>query len=266
MLIGLLLSGLVGSAQRDTLAGMRLFMRVCNDYKHLPVQLDLEISHTANLIRRPADSERVEAKFFLQAEGSYIEMQGVEQVVNDSLLLLVNKPGKRMIVYANRQSIASRLQQYLGMGVRDSSLAKMAGRYVVEAAPTGSDTGLLKMSSRASVYLTSLPAEEIGVKYQPGTFKPYEVTNLKRSLVRIDASVYQAYAAQPEWSGKLVVDSRDSACYLVKEQTTVFRYRKIAHEKTPGLPVQVSDRIVAGINGRYRPIKPYEDYSLTEQF
>ena len=267
MLIGLTLAWSAGRAQQDTLAGMRLFLRICNDYKQLPVQLDLEISHSANLIRRPADSQQVEARFFLAAAGSYIEMQGVEQVVNDSLLLLVNKPGKRMIVYANRQSVASRLQQYLGMGMKDSSLAKIAGRYVTGMEPGGSaDTGVLILRSRTNVYLTSLPAEEIRVQYHPGTFRPYEVRSLTRSLVKIDATVYPTYAAQPEWAGKLVIDSRDSAYSLVKEQTTAFRYRKITHDKSPVLPVQVSDRIVAGTNGRYRPVQPYEDYSLTEQF
>jgi hypothetical protein len=58
----------------------------------------------------------------------------------------------------------------------------------------------------------------------------------------------------------------DSSFYLIKEQQTVFRYRRIAHDEKDGLPVQVTDRLVAEGPGRYRPYGSYADFVLSRQF
>lgn len=252
-------------AQKDTLAGIRLFIRVCNAYKQLPVQLDLDIRHSANLVGRPDDTSHASARFYLQQRGSYIEMDNMEQVVNDSLMLLVSKPARRMILYAHRQSVANQLSQYLGLGLQDSSLARIAGKFMLVSTASAGDTASLELVSRASLYANLPAAEEITVKYDPVTSNPYQVTNTRRKLVMVEQSLYKDYNDRPEWAGK-TLSIGDSSFFLVKEAASVYSYRKITHDEQADLPVRIGDRIVADDQGRYRPVKSYADYLLTQQF
>src|SRR5579863_3364883 len=100
MALSLLCTGWLSAAraQQDSLAGIRTFLKVCNGYKQLPVLLDVGIERQTNFITGRADTTRLKATFCLQAEGSYIAMDNMEQLANDSLLLLVNKQTRRMIV------------------------------------------------------------------------------------------------------------------------------------------------------------------------
>jgi hypothetical protein len=252
-------------AQKDTLAGIRLFMRVCNAYKQLPVQLDLDIRHSANLVGRPDDTAHASARFYLQQRGSYIEMDNMEQVVNDSLMLLVSKPARRMILYAHRQSVANQLSQYLGFGLQDSSLARIAGKFTLVSTASAGDTASIELVSRASLYANLPAVEEITVKYDPVTARPYQVTDTRRKLVMVEKSLYKDYNDRPEWAGK-TLSIGDSSFFLIKEVASVYSYRKITHDEHADLPVRIGDRIVADDQGRYRPVKSYADYLLTQQF
>jgi hypothetical protein len=110
------------SAQPDSHGVMRRFLQVCNDYKQLPIQVDVEVRRTSNLILSRADTGEENVSFYLCKEGSYIVMGTVEQLGNDSLLLLVNKSTRRMILMANHQSVSARLKQTLGLDLRDSAV------------------------------------------------------------------------------------------------------------------------------------------------
>jgi hypothetical protein len=265
ILLALSVPAIRATAQKDTLTGIRLFMRVCNAYKQLPVQLDLDIRHSANMVSRPEDTAHASARFYLQQRGSYIEMENMEQVVNDSFMLLVSKPARRMILYAHRQSVANQLSQNLGFGLQDSSLAKIAGKFLLVSSASAGDTALLELVSRASVYPKLPVVEEITVKYDPVTTRPYQVTDTRRKLVIVEKSLYKAYSDKPEWAGKTLAIG-DSSFFLVKEVSSVYSYRKITHDQQADLPVQIGDRIVADDQGRYRPVKSYADYLLTQQF
>jgi len=265
ILLALSVPAIRAAAQKDTLTGIRLFMRVCNAYKQLPVQLDLDIRHSANLVSRPDDTAHASARFYLQQRGSYIEMENMEQVVNDSFMLLVSKPARRMILYAHRQSVANQLSQNLGFGLQDSSLAKIAGKFLLVSSASAGDTALLELVSRASIYPKLPVVEEITVKYDPVTTRPYQVTDTRRKLVMVEKSLYKAYSDRPEWAGKTLAIG-DSSFFLVKEVSSVYSYRKITHDQQADLPVRIGDRIVADDQGRYRPVKSYADYLLTQQF
>jgi hypothetical protein len=262
-----LLSGcwLAVHAQEDTLAGMRRFIRVCNSYKQMPLSMNMVIQRKANLITNRGDSSQLVALFCLYTNGSYIYLDGTEQLANDSLLLLVNKPAKRMILYANRQSVADRYRAYMGLRFADSSLHKMAAVYKASTAAIFRDTAVIAMRSRIDLPKTTLPREEVEVRFNANTDEPYEVMEVERNLFPVTKAMYLKAAALPEWSGK-TVSAGDSLFFLVKELTTIFRYRNISHDPEGRLPFRVIDRIAAELPGKYRPAKGFTDYVLTQQF
>ena len=255
------------AAQSDTLAGVRRFLKVCNDYKTLPVQVEVEISKSTNMVLSRADTAAVKAIFYLDKNGSYIAMEGVEQLANDSLVLLVNKTTKRMMVAANHQSVADRLRETLSLKGQDSSVSQLAGKFLATEG-SAEDTSIIDLTSRLPVPHASFPREQITVRYSKRTGDLIEVLAVNRSLLSVGDSVFKVASERPEWAGRTVsfIAGHDSSYFLIREQQTVFRYLKIAHAQAAPLPAQISDRLVSIGPGEYRPAKSYTDFVLSKQY
>src|SRR5258706_1046434 len=190
-------------SEQDTLADIKTFLGVCNVYKKLPLQLDLVFRHSSNWVNSAEDTMRYEARFCLQKEGSYISFGEVEQLANDSLLLLVNNKLKRMILYANHQTVTNRFRQYMGYQSTDSSSRQMAAKYTASSlSPVGKDTAAIEVKSRVFLAYTSSPKETILVRYNALTYQPYSVVQTDLSLVAVSKAAYEELARQPEWQEK----------------------------------------------------------------
>lgn len=251
--------------QTDSLAGLKLFMKVCNSYKQLPVQVDVDIMHSANFILNADDSAHMQAKFNLRKEGSYIALGEMEQIANDSIILLVSAKMKRMLVYTHQHSVAEQMQLSLGLQLKDSSLQRIAGRYTVGSTKGANDTAEISLSARTLVRLTSLPAETVRVRYDPVSLRPYEIRQVKRSLHRLTEADYRLLSQESSvGEGKLV--HSDSSYFFVREQLSVFRYDRISHLQDLPLPVTMDDRITKDGNGNYQPVNKYEAYSVSREF
>jgi hypothetical protein len=265
----LLLADICPAQQLDTLAGLKLFINVCNAYKQLPVQLDVDITNATNYVLSEKDTAHLQARFCFQKEGSYIRYGELEQVANDSLLLFVSNKVKRMIVYKNRRSTAGQLQAYLGLQQNDSSILRMAGRYKATQWAGGNDgtvkdTAMVEITGRANVPHTLLAKESVQVEYDPRTLEPYGVIQLRRRLIPIDKKEYDRLSALQEANPRLLV--QDNANYfLVCESTTRFQYKHITHQDM-AIPVTVNDRVTADSAGNYTPVNRYSEFFVSKGF
>jgi hypothetical protein len=251
-------------AQPDTLAPMRQFLHVCNGYKQLPVQLEVDIRSSSNLVLSASDTARITGRFALCQNGSYIVMDSLEQLANDSLMLIVNPKTKRMQLYPNRQTVTARLQQYLGRQLQDSSVTQLAAKYHATTGQLRKDTAVVQMNSRLCLPHTTLPLQELDVSYDPATQRPYAVSQLDRSLLPVSDSVYRSAEDKPQWAGRTLA-VHDSTFFLIREKTRVFYFRTIDHRPETDPPVRVADRITADLTGVYRPVKDFAAFRLTQQ-
>jgi hypothetical protein len=251
--------------QADSVDVLRLFMKVCNNYKQYPVQVDLDILNSANYVLEPEDTGHIRVKFSLLKEGTYIGFGELEQIANDSLMLLVSKKQKKMLLYRHHRSVADQLLAYMGWQIKDSSLVRLAGRYKVRSVPYGKDTTAIEISAKGVLKLTTLPKEELLVRYNPASFEPYEVRQVKRTLMRITEAAYRQLAAEPEDDKHRLVHA-DSSYYIVREQSSVYRYDRIAHQRDAALPVTIADRIRKGVTGEYQPVGGYEGFAVSREF
>ncbi len=265
IMICLLLSTGARGQREDSLSNMRLFMKVCNAYKQLPLQLELEMRNFTNLVTRDEDTSRIHARFFIHENGSYIEFGELEQVANDSLLLLVSNKLKRMILYGHRISMPDQFKKYLGIQLKDSSLMQLAAKYTAYPAPSEKDTSVMEVNSRSLLFHTSLSKESIRVKYNPSNFQLLGIVQTTRSLVPVNREVYNEYVAKEEYKEKLLNVS-DSDFFIIREQVSAFEYNRITHQQGDQLPVRVSDRIVGDAAGKYSPAPKYQDFLLTQNF
>lgn len=253
-------------AQRgDSLATLKLFMKVCNSYKQLPVQVDLDITNSANILVTAEDSSHTRATFVLRKEGSYIDLGDMEQIANDSVILLVSKRMKRMLLYSNTRSVSQQLQLSVGLQLKDSSLLRLAGRYTAAGTAIAKDTAEIGITGRLVVRMTNLPAETIRLKYDPVSYQPYEIRQVKRSLRPLTETDYRQLLSQGFTEGGALIHS-DNRYYVVREQVSVYRYDRITHAPGDRLPVTIDDRITGDGNGNYKAISKYEGYSVSREF
>lgn len=245
----------------DTLAAMRHFVTLCNNYKSLPLQLVVQVQNSSNMVSRAEDTASMEAGFYMSDKGSYIRYGELEQVANDSIVLLVSKDAKRMLVYPGNTALASQLKRVTGFYLQDSSVQKLAAGFTVKSEEAQNGIAGITLQSRVMVYGTRLPKEEIAIRYNADSQQPESVIQTQRQFIAIDSSSYAVLQQRPEYSDKLV--EADGAWYVVKEQRNAFHYRQVDHLPDVPLPVLVSDRIDRLPDGSYKPVAAYNDFILS---
>ncbi|MBS1663437.1 MAG: hypothetical protein JST68_20510 [Bacteroidetes bacterium] len=264
LILPILLLGIVfcRAQKQDQMESLKLFMKVCNNYKQLPVQVDMDIVNTCNYLMDEGDTGHVQARFVLCKEGTYIGYGEIEQIANDSMLLLVSARMKRILVYSHPNTIAGQLKNSIGWQLKDSSLERLATRYFVGMSVIAKDTAEIEIIGKTMVRQTDVPREAIRVRYDPVSLQPYEIRQTKRSLVPISAESYRELSARAD--GSLLLQ-KDSSYYIVREQVSVYRYDRISHQENGALPVTVADRIRKDNEGNYRPVSKYEGYGVSKE-
>lgn len=264
VLVFLLISLSGRGQEKDTLSAMRTFLRLCHVYKQLPLQMEVDLRNSTNLVTAQEDTMSCRVKFVLSQDGSYIGFGELEQIVDDSVMLLISNKLKRMMVYPNHRSVSDQLKKYLGIQFKDSSLLQIAAKYTASLSME-KDTAWVEIRSRRMVYHTSLPGESIRVRYNPADSIPIGIVQLKRSLMPISQSTYEGMSGRADYEGKLIAGP-DNRFFVIKEQVSTFSYVEIAHRPGVKLPAAISDRIVADAQGKYTPVKAYHDFLLTQNF
>jgi archaellin len=246
----------------DSLSTMRAFIKLCNVYQTLPVQVELRLLHSSNMIRSKEDTATVFIRFHLQAHGSYTQYGELEQVANDSLLLLVNHTAHRMILYPNHASIANRMQVSSALLTGDSSVEKMVKKYTAMQVEPAAGMGGIQVSSRSVLYGTDLPSETIEASYHKVSQQLARIIQVQRSLVPVDSVQYQNLSADPAFTGKRF--RLPQGFFVIREQTATYEYVQVVHNADQPLPVQVSDRITRKEQSGYEPVKAYEAFVLNQ--
>jgi hypothetical protein len=254
-----------GKNVTDTLQMMRDFVQICNIYKRLPLQMTLTIDRSAIPVHTSADTVHITALFSMQKEGSYVKMGDLEQIVNDSLLLVVSKDTKQMNAYRNNMTTMARMNEYLQFSANDSSVTKLLSKYAVKRKEAKADTGQVVLNSRMNIQGTSLPIEEVWLVYRERSKEPVSVEQINRLLQPISKQLYDDLSRLANWDGKLVFITQ-AGYFLVKEQKMSYAFGNISHRSDVPLPVKLENRIVASKPGKYEPVSTYSDFALTQNF
>lgn len=259
ILFTLALTGFSVSAQekKDSLKLLKDFITISNAYQQAPLYLKMEVSATSNIITDPGDTLHITGEFYLQKNTSYIRFGEMEQVVNDSLALIVSEKEARMLLYTSAREISAKWMKALTMQLSDSSLSSLAAKYKAEAFLSG-NTATIGLKSRQRIPQTDLYKEELSLTYDPETLDPTEAVTTRRTLVRIDSSEVASVAGVAE------VIQVNSNYFLIKETVTVYRFLTITHNDASKVPVLITDRIYRSGNGEYVPLKSFSNYQLIQ--
>ena len=246
----------------DTLEVFRSFIELSNVYKKLPLYLEMELINSTNFITGEGDSSRIQASFYMQPGRSYIRFGDAEQLVNDSMTLLVSDKLQRMILYSHAQPILQQMQAINGMQWTDSSLTEMAKRFTAQYTSPAENVTAIVLTGRNILYGTTLPKESVELQYHPDTKEPIKVTTVKRTLLPLTEEDYNTLSSQGNIADKLIT-IEGKGHYLVKEQVGAFVYNKIGHDAGMAIPATIADRLVKNEQGEFTPVKAYEAYAVT---
>lgn len=249
--------------KKDSLAILKEFISISNRYKQIPLYVNLEMETNSNFVTGENDTLHVQGEFYLQEKQSYVRFGEFEQVVNDSMALLVSNKLKQMILYINASPVLEKMKSILGAPLPDSSIKNLGAKYKATASPLSKGTGLILLESRMPLYGTSLPKETIELQYDSKEKQPRQVLTTKRNLVLLDSVQYYSFKTQEEFEGKLLL--LENSYFLIKELVTKFTYNKIEQTAVATIPVTIHDRIMKNGEGNFIPVVKFENYMLSQE-
>ncbi|MFI5129706.1 MAG: hypothetical protein ACHQFX_06935 [Chitinophagales bacterium] len=248
--------------KEDTTAVIKEFMIVCNQYKTLPMHLSLKHSNSAAISVSREDTAAMEADFFITEGGSYIRYGNTEQIVNDSLVLMVSLDQQVMMLYPNKRNLRAQLSSFMGLQMADSSVLKMAAAYTSAVLPAqNADKGIIELKNRSPLPGTDIVKEIITLTYNIKAKNPEQVVYIRRTLMPIDKSEWDSLPGHEEANVKLV--KIKESYFIVNERKAVFDYKEISHNAEIKLPVSITDRITRNQLGEFVPAKGFQDYHLS---
>jgi|GEM_PF-3264581 len=265
-----LLFTLSGSAQNnrsDSLSAFFEFTKLGEVYKQLPVQLDIHIHNSANPLTTESDTLKADLNLYYGKTNFYMRTEGLEEIVNDSLLIIINNQTKQIMLYPNNHLLKETMERPTSVFMPDSSAETLARDYSSNLLDAGKNIKRVEIRSRQNLYGTNLPKECFAVTYYQQPYEPLEFSRTKTTLVVVDSSVYARFQKNTAYEGKLVKTTSEKGefFFMVKELTTTYNFKSIKY----GLanpPVKEEDRVIKGSMGDYMPAKGFEDYVLTKEF
>jgi hypothetical protein len=249
------LSHTIFAQSKQTMQLFKQFVTVCNAYKQLPLQLTVNYKKTTNLPVRGDDSSTMQGVFYLQKNNAYISFGNVEQILTDSLALVVMGNVNQMLLSAGATDIEAKINGMINTPVKDASVEEFAKKYTIQQTGTGGTTAVLEITGRQNLYGTDVPAERVMLSYNPVTNEPQNITTIKRRLIKRPAADSVQYSAT-------TVTIPQKGDYLIKEDVTDFVYKTITHDAGKKMPVILADRIVKDAAGSFVPVKAYQNYRL----
>lgn len=266
--IALLLLLCVGSmplaiqAQRkDSLAPIRQFLEISKAYEQAPLSLELEMINSTNYITGEQDTLHVVGKVFILPQSSYMQLGELEQLVTDSLAVLVSSRLQRIIVNTDPGPWRKQMQNFSAALLKNASIESLSKKYK-SLIKTGDDTSSIELDSRDLLYGTFVSKEAIKIIYNTRTNKPASVVSINRRLLPLNDAGYQRLKSQPSME-KFLLAIEDKGYFLIKEQATSFVYKSVEQNMDIKIPVSISDRIVKNAKGEFEPVNAFKDYVIT---
>lgn len=230
------------------------FITICNSYKQVPLQLEIEYKRVCDIPWYSDDTSVVKGVFFINNNGAYVHFGKGEQIVTDSMALMVMENVNQMVLSHYKIDIAKQINNFVTMPT-DSSLAKLDGGYSIKEKKLGNSTAVIEITNKKTVSNTGLPYEKNVLTYNTITNTPITIEVTKRNLVKKNKNENRKHSAK-------IISDPQNGDYLLKEDVNTFTFKSIRHNPNQSLPVILTDRIRKDAANNYTPVNAYKNYTL----
>lgn len=232
------------------------FVTIVNGYKQLPLQLEVEYRQSDNMTN--GVGKVLNGKFYMDKNNAYISFGDMEQIITDSVVLVVMNDVKRMMLTNNTMGISTLLNQSTANISSGKSIKQLSERYHISSYDTSGSMKVISMKSKQLFQGTDISIEEILLMHLPNKSEPYAIVTKKRSLLKKD--LVQDINKEVE-----VISVKGSGEYLLREETATCYFKSIEHDTDAKKPALLSDRIVRTANGGIEVVSAYAAYELSAQ-
>lgn len=251
----MLLTGLNAQGNNPN-AAIRRFVRMLNMEGKTPLDIHVQIRYSANLQTLPDDTLNIQGEFYLRSHAGYVRMGEQEQILNDSMVLIISDNLQRMILYPKAKAMVNYMRNLPGMQWSDSSIKQLSLQFKV----SDESKGRLTLNSKQLLPGTKLPQSSYVLDYDTAIAKPMELSMTQRILVGVDSLQYGTLKQDPSYVSNLF--TKEGLYFFIKEKKLTVLYKKIEQPETDALPVTMSDRIEWTNEGQVRPVGKYLLYQL----
>ncbi|MFT3703006.1 MAG: hypothetical protein QM802_11585 [Agriterribacter sp.] len=251
----------------DTLSAYREFVSLGKWYLNTPLSLKVHFRTSSTPSVREGDKMESDIQLYYGKHDFYMNAGDLEQIINDSLTVLVNNEAKMIKVFSNTNALEKSMEKIIPSFLPDSSLQKLASQYNVEI--IGLENGLKKMvvSSKAIVSGTAFNREAITIVYHLDSYQPVSYVRTTRSLIPVDPTIYVQMQSDSTYQGRLVESKTKSGelFFVMKEKITDCRFDHVDH--ATGLPsALLQQRIDRSQTGEFVGAKGFEEYQVSINF
>lgn len=247
------------SQKRDSIRLIKDFITVSRQYQSPPLQATIAYKKYSNLsVNEPqAFTKTVEAKFVLKdATNGYIRFGDIEQIITDTVVVIVSNDIKRMVVYTGKKEEMQQKMLKLGnIDYKDSVYENWLKVFTVERQVLNG-VAEIKMNSKQVFVNSKIPVQTILMEYDTKTQLPQKVKTIKRGLYSLDKLGADTAALQ-----SIVTDKKGKL--WVVEEIEAFEFKQINHNVVAELPIKVSDRIILNKTNNSLPATGFEGYKIT---
>lgn len=266
LLLGVTMDLQAQRRKKDSVSIYKDFIAIGAWYQKLPLQIKVRL-HT-ELIPAAAGSESVESELtlFYGEKDFYMKVEGMEQIGNDSMVLLVNEKAKMMKLYPFETRWLESMQRTTRLFASDSSLQSLVDHYSAESKLQQEGIVQITLRSKDKLGAGDFPKELIVVRYEKSSHQPVSFNQSKFTLVPIDAENFNVLKQIEELKDRLVAVKKKEkeSFFLVKEQRVKADFLELSHQQLEP-PVRQQDRIVRLSDGRFVPTRSYQDYVISRE-
>ena len=246
---------------KDSVLIIKEFVNICNSFQKQPLQLNIKITTTSTFPTSVEDSMSAEGVFYIQSKTAYVKFGEIEQIVNDSIAMLVSDKLKRIFLWHDVSGIRNKMKDLSGFSFTDSSILNLSKKFSATVVNYSVNQKTIKLSSRNTLYKTAYPKEEILLHFNTVSGEPISVTHLKRKIVVLEKEVYDQLITDDKYKQYLYHNNEDGY-FLVKSVSTEYNYESIKHDINSKMPVDITDRIISLSGNKYLPAKGFEQYNI----
>lgn len=239
------------------------FQEVSLWYKKLPFLAELKFQQKSFPETMGEDNLETVMNLYYGVSEYYMMAEGIEQIANDSFMVLVNQNAKMITVYPGTKSVRKRLEQS-GLMIADDSTKKAILSKFEMSSVDSVDLRRIHFISREKMNNTKWPKEELTIHFNPGTKTPVLFEQVKRVLVPIDSVDYETLKSDKDYLDrclKVNVENRD-LYFFIRDHLTNCEYKSIIHDMVK-TPKKTTDRVIQQPDGAFRPAKGFEEYAVT---
>lgn len=238
------------------------FQEVSLWYKKLPFLAELKFQQRSLPETMSEDNLETVMNLYYGVSEYYMMAEGIEQIANDSLMVLVNQDAKMITVYPRTKSVRNRLEQSGLMIADDSTKKAILSKFDMSSVDSG-DLRRIHFISREKMNNSKWPKEELTIHFNPGTKTPVLFEQVKRVLVPIDSADYETLKSDKEYLDrclKITVENTN-LFFVIRDHLTNCEYKSIIHDMVK-MPMKITDRVIQQPDGTFRSAKGFEEYAV----